>query len=472
MQQIWKRNSKAPEVRVKKSFRPLLLPALLFFASCGSPAFGAPVYDVVVDPGHGGAAVSRKDDMWDPVTRQYLNGYNVGMRYGKYHEYRIVLEIGKKTRRYLKLTETDEGWKQFEAILRDFSPQKEFQRIILRSHMTREDNWEDRGVSADDPNVNAPYRHYDFPDPKNPSRMAPGRLSYINSLKPHLVVSIHLNPAGPGQSGGMAAVLAPGYRTFNLMRRITLGLEPPSAYRKLPWSCCWLRNQRGWSDFQVAMADTWVYFHGYWTNKDHSAPWLEKNRGFRYNMVTWRYADDPGWEKIAAKRGPGPYALKYSEFRPEGRFWDRERSEPEFWRREAAVPGTRIRWGGDNHFASDELLRYLQYGLRNLSPEMRKRSAMGGIVPPFVSTYGLPTYINAISAYLEIAHLNVKRDRRMVLTKQDEIARSLAVGIYSLFAGLELKKSYKGPYRPTGKPLDFKKYETYKDGNYFKIVTD
>lgn len=464
-------NEKRKVTRHKAS-RPILLSLFLFFVSCGDSAFGAPVYDVVVDPGHGGAPVRRNDDMWDPITRQYLNGYNMGMQYGEHYEYKIVLDISKKTRAYLKLTETEDGWKQFEKLLREFSSQKEFKRVVLRSHLTREDNWDDRGLSEDDPNVNVPYRHYDFPDPKNPSRKEQGRLSYINSLKPQLVVSIHLNPAGPKQSGGMAAVLAPGYRTFDQMRKITLGQAKPSAYRKLPWSCCWLRNQPGWSDYEVAMADTWVYFHGYWTNKKNTEPWLEKNRGFRYNMITWRYADEPGWEKEAAKKGPGPYALKYSEFRPEGRFWDRERSEPEFWRREAAVRGTQTKWGGDNHYASDELLRYLQYGLRQLSPEMRKPAAMGGIVPPFVSTYGLPTYINAISAYLEIAHLNVKRDRQMVLTKQDEIARSLAVGIYSLFAGMELKKDYKGPYRPAGKALDLGKYESYKEGNYFKIVTD
>mgnify|MGYP003939033963 CR=1 FL=1 len=445
--------------------------AVGLLASC-SQVFGNPSYTVVIDPGHGGAPTVRNDDMYDPVTQKYLNGYNMGMQYGKYHEYKIVLEIAKKTKKYLELTETSAGWTEFEKLLTEFSPQQEFKRITLSSHMSRTDNWSDTGLSVDDRNVNAPYRHYDFPDINNSKKMSMGRLSFINSLKPQLVVSIHLNPAGPKQSGGMAAVLAPGYRTFNQMRQITLGKAKPDAYRKLPWSCCWLRNQPGWSDYQVAMADTWVYFHGYWTNKNNTAPWLEKNRGFRHNMITWRYRDNPGWEAEAAKHGPGPYALKYDEFRPEGRFWDRERSDAELWRREAAVPGTSIKWGGDNHFASDELLRFLQYGLRQLSADMRKPNAMGGIVPPFVSTYGLPTYINAISAYLEIAHLNVARDRVMVLGKQDEIAKSLAVGIYSLFAGIELRKTYKGPFRPTGKPLDLEKYRSLATGDYFENVVD
>lgn len=448
---------------MKVGFLNLL--SIFILCSCGGPIFGVPVYDVVVDPGHGGAPVSGYDDMYDPISKRYLNNYNMGMQYGKYYEYKIVFEIAKKTEAYLKLTETVEGWQQFEKLLQSFSDQKEFNHIILRSHLSRDGNYnENQSNSAE---INAPYRHYDFPNPKDQSKMEMGRLSYINSLKPYLVVSIHLNPAGPKQSGGMAAVLAPGYRTFNQMRQITLGKAKPSSYRSMAWSCCWLRNQPGWSDYEVAMADTWVYFHGYWTNKSNTAPWLEKNRGFRYNMITWRYADEPGWQKIAASHLPGPYSLKYEDFRPEGKFWDRERSKQELWRREAAVPKTHIKYGGDNHFASDELLRFVQYGLRQLSPDMKKPGAMGGIVAPFVSTYGLPTYINAISAYLEIAHLNVERDRRMVLTKQDEIAKSLAVGIYSLFSGLELKKGYKGPYRPVAKPLDFAKYD-----DYFEIVSD
>lgn len=453
-------------------FRARAFLLLLSLLSCDTPAFGTPVYDVVVDPGHGGAPTQRNDDMWDPVTKRYLNVYNMGMKYGKHHEYQLVLQISKKVHAYLKLTESESGWKRFEEMLRVFSPQKDFQRIVLRSTMSRTDNWEDRKISEDDPHVNAPYRHYDFPAKGNANKMEPGRLSFINHTHPYLVLSIHLNPAGPGQTGGMAAVLAPGFRTFDHMRQITLGKKPRSSFSKLPWSCCWLKNQAGWNEEEVALADTWVYFHGYWTNKQNTAPWLEKNRGLRYNMISWNYRDADGWESKAAKQGPGPYAIKYAEFVPEGRFWDREKAAPEAWRREVAVPGTQTKWGGDNHYASDELMRFVQYGLRTLKPEMRKNGAIGGIVDPFVSTYGLPTLVNAISAYLEIAHLNVERDRNMVLHQQDEIARSLAVGIYSLFAGLQLRPGYKGPYRPTAKPLDFGKYENYEKGNYFKIVAD
>jgi hypothetical protein len=430
-----------------------------------------PIYRVVLDPGHGGAPKEENDDKWDPITKKYLDNYNIGMRYKNYYEYKIVLQIAKKIYQYLKFTETEEGWKKFEWILKQFSDQKVFKRIIIKTYLTRTNNWEDRGIPASHKRVNDPYRLYDFPNGK---KISHGRISYINSLKPHLVVSIHLNPGGPGHPGGMAAVLAPGYKTFDLLRQITLGKEKVESFYQLPWAEHWLVNERGWNKFEMAMADTWVYFHGIRWNKDTKKPWLEKDRGIRYNMVTWNYSDKPDWVNRAIQQRkfnlPGPYSLDYFKFQPEGPFWDRERSELEFWRREQALPEYNISFGGDNHFASDELLRFVQYGLRIQNPQLDKQNKISGILDPFVSTYGLPTLINAICAYLEIGHLDVERDRILVLNYQNEIARSLAVGIYSLFEGLELKKDYQGPFKPRGKNVDFNKYINHKEGNYFEKV--
>ncbi|GIX40741.1 MAG: N-acetylmuramoyl-L-alanine amidase [Leptospiraceae bacterium] len=432
-----------------------------------------PVYRVVIDPGHGGAPKNVYDDKWDPITKQYLDYYNIGMRYKNYYEYKIVLQIARKVYRYLKFTETEEGWEKFQWLLKQFSEQTNFKRIIIKTYLTRTNNWEDRGIPASSRIVNDPYRLYDYPKNK---KIYPGRISYINSLKPHLVISIHLNPGGPGHPGGMAAVLAPGYKTFDLLRKVTLGKEKPDVFNTLPWAPFWLVNEPGWSKFEMAMADAWVYFHGFRWHKDTKKPWLDKDRGIRYNMVSWRYRDKPDWVIRAIKQRkyhiPGPYTLEYDKFIPEGPFWDRERSELEYWRREKPLPEYNIFFGGDNHYASDELLRFLQYGLRIQKPELDKQKKISEIIDPFVSTYGLPTLVNAICAYLEIAHLDVKRDRELVLNYQYEIARSLAVGIYSLFAGLELKKDYNGPFKPRGQIVDFNKYINHKEGNYFEKVVE
>lgn len=461
------------KVLIHYRFRSVLFVGLCLIQTAGCDVWGGPSYTVIVDPGHGGAPTAGYDDKWDPVTEKYLSPYLYGMRYGKYEEHKVMLDLARRVHYYLQLTESEKGWEEFQGILRQFSDQKEFTRVRFQSVMSREEGWEKQGLGAGHPDVNEPFRLYDFPNRKVKSKIIPGRLSYINSQKPYLVVSLHMNPAGPGNEGGMAAVLAPGYSTFDQLRRIHLNNEDEARFEALPWSDYWLINQAGWNRMEIAIADTWVYFHGFWVKKNMEEPWMEKNRGLRHNMIQWRYRDPKGWVEKARKGGPGPYSMKYSQFRAEGPFWDREKAMPEHWRREATVPGTSIKFGGDNHYASNELMRFVQFGSRKLDDRLNRegKKAIPEIVDPFVSTYSLPTLVNAIVAYLEIGHLDVKKDRLFILNNKDVIARSLAVGVYSLFAGLELKP-YDGPFKPASKPLNFKKYEEYEKGNYFKLVTE
>ena len=465
-----------------RAFQTVVSALLLLFASSlqsqttSKPSPAAPVetipeYTVVVDPGHGGAIVHRKDDRWDPISRKYLTAYLTGTTYTKYTEHELMLQLARRVHHYLMLTRTEEGWNQFQKLLRVFSDQKTFKRIKFNSHLTRNDGWNNRSLPASNRNVNAPYRLYDYPDPKT-GKMQKGRISQINDLEPYLVLSLHLNPAPPGHSGGMGAVLAPGWQTFNLLRKISLKQAPASAFYKTPWASDWLSTEPGWSKLQAARADAWVYMNGFWCNKSGTAPWYAKPRGFRHNLFQWRYADGDGWEKKAVRerKSSGPYSMVYSKWKPEGAFWEREQAKPEYWRREAPVSGSGISYGGDNHLAANELMRFIQYGVRMQVPEKRANNKLGPILDPFVSTYTLPTYTNAVVAFLEVGHLNIWRDRRMVIDQREQVAISLAVGIYSLFTGLEIKKPGYGPYLPRGRKLDFAKYENLPQGNYFKIV--
>ncbi|MCB1174131.1 MAG: N-acetylmuramoyl-L-alanine amidase [Leptospiraceae bacterium] len=422
------------------------------------------VHTVVIDPGHGGVQKSTPDDKWDPIQKRYLGSYLSGMSTevnGKrVYEHIEVLKLARRLHVWLELTHTDQGWREFLALLKKFSDQKSFQRIYFDSSLTRTDSWLDHELDADDPDVNAPYRLYDYPDSKS-GQMQPGRISRINQLEPELIVSLHNNPAGSGHSGGMAAVLAPAWGTFALIRKIDEGQEPEIRFLRTPWAQTWLITDPGWSVFQAARADTWVYFHGYRTTADGS-PDRSKNRGIRQNMVQWSYADKPGWE---AKYNPdqrGPYAIRHADFQASGPFFDRERSRFESWRRSGGPLG----YGGDNHYASDELMRFAQYGFRTLAKELRTDGAIGPINPPYTSTYSLPTFSNAIVAYLEIAYLNRKRDRQLMTAYREELAQSLAVGIYSLFAGLELKPRA-WPFVPDGSAINFEKY-----GRYFRDVSE
>lgn len=450
---------------MQRSIHILTLASLLLLPAPGCDLF-AREYVIVIDPGHGGARASAmRDERWDPVSGEYLSFYSPGMIYKNYTEQRVVLGLAKQLKKQLELTQTDAGWKKFEELLKSFSGQKSFERVKFKVLMTREDSWSDRNLPPTHPEVNAPYRLYDYPDPRKKGRMLPGRISFINSQKPYLVLSLHLNPAGKGHDGGMAAVLSPGFETFDAVRQIDLNRRPMSWFDRSPWKPTWLITDPGWSKYLAARSDAWVYFHGYRKTKNGNV-WRSKNRGFRHNLFDWRYKEKD-WVAKARKGGPGPYSIEYEAWKPDGPFWDRERAEPEQWRRE----GGKMGFGGDNHLASDELMRFIQHGVRLQVPALRKPGAVGPILPPFTSTYTLPTYVNAICAFLEIGHLNRERDRVLTLRYPTALTRSLAVGVYSLFAGLEVRKTH-GPYKPRGEELNWDRYEDYDKGNYFEIVSD
>lgn len=427
---------------------------------------GTPEFRVVVDPGHGGANTRRADDKWDPVTGKYLSPFLYGAGYRQYREHVTMLELSLRVKHYLDWTQSDEGWARFETLLRRFSRQREFPRAKFETMLSRETNYMNHPYREGE-EKNAPFRLYDFPDANG--RMAPGRITAVNQFKPYLVLSLHMNPAGVGHPGGMAAVLAPGYRTFNMVREIQLGARPQSDFTRSPWNGIWLVTDSGWSQWEAARADAWVHFNGFRTVRDGSRVDTSKNRGLRHNMIGWRYADPPGWWKLYDPAQPGPYATDFKNWRPEGPFWDRERGQAEDWRREGGVMG----YGGDNHYATDELMRFVQYGVRVQAPSRRRQGAIGPINPPYVSAYSMPTLVNAVNAYLEIAFINRTRDRELVINYREETARALAVGVYSLFMGLSVDRARTyGPYFPRGRAVDFKRYEDLPDGNYFEVVTD
>jgi hypothetical protein len=424
-------------------------------------------YKVVIDPGHGGVKQTPYEiygDKFDIVSGRYLEPYKNGAAYNGNTEMDLVLNIGKELKELLELTQTKKGFKKFQAYIRLFS-NSETPWIKLDTSMSRTDSYtKHKFREKDDKNAN--YRLYDYPDFAT-GKMKPGRISWINSNTPQLVVSLHINDMGSRKNydrGGMGAVLSPSYRTFDLLKSISEKRVEPEAFLRTHWSN-WMIFQGKWTPLENAIADAWIYFHGYWPNKMGDKTDLNRFEGYRYNMVTWKYKDDDGWENRVGNI-EGPYALTHELFRPVGRFWDRERSSPEIMRREGGAEG----FGGDNHFASAELLRFVQYGLRlQVNSKVDRYTEPNPILRPYVSTYSLPMLINAISAYIELGDIRSERDIYFLTKKKKKIAVALAVGIYSLFQGLEIKeKEYQ--FIPKGKRLEFEKYVTKTGESYFQDV--
>lgn len=398
------------------------------------------------------------------VAGRYLEPYKNGAAYNGYTEMDIVLDIGMELKELLDLTKTKKGFKKFQSYIKLFS-NSDAPWIKLDTDMTRKDSYLDHKYREKD-DKNAKYRLYDYPDFAT-GEIKPGRISWINSQTPHMVISLHINDMGSRKNydkGGMGVVLSPSYQTFDLLKNISEKKIEPDEFLRSHWNN-WMVFQGKWTPLENAIADAWIYFHGYWPTKKGDKVDLERFEGYRYNMVTWKYKDDEGWENGVGKI-EGPYSLTHELFRPIGRFWDREKSRPETMRREGGFEG----FGGDNHFAGAELLRYVQYGLRlQVNSKVDRYVEPNPILKPYISTYSLPMLINAISAYIELGDIRSERDIYYLTKKKKKIAVALAVGIYSLFQGLEVKE-LSIPYVPKGKRIEFEKYVTKTGESYFHDV--
>lgn len=437
-----------------------------FFIMISMPLYSAkkpvPVYRVVLNPGHGGINMdpqAKHGDRYDPLSGEFLDPFKYGAKYRGLKEHEVVYNIALKTMKILKYCEPGGDFRKFEKLARQFTGRK-FPRIYLVTFISRKKSISpDVAAKIDDPN--AEYRFFDFPDSKGKIKM--GKISRINSLKPHLVVSIHLASQGSRYYWGMSPVIAVPHSVLYRGLRYAQDKERSrSFYKKFRYrNWCLSKNLK--DDWYCYLDDVSFYFTSFHLKEDLT-PELGDFRGYRYNMVTWRYRDDPGWEKIAADHVKGTvYSADYNDAVPSGRFWEREKSVFEKYRREGGYYG----YGGDNLYAAYELIKFMQYYLH------KKGIGSNKLIPgrPYIGTWIVPLHMNAISPLFELGYLRRRGDRYILTRKQNEIAVGLAIGIYSLFAGIKVKWS-RYRHRPVGRKIDFNKYIMRDGKSYFDEVID
>lgn len=235
-------------------------------------------FKVVIDPGHGGLDLKPKEDhgdKYDPISDKYLELYKAGASFKERKERTIVLELSKELKEVLDLTKTEEGFEIFRSHMKSFTNDT-IPWIRIDSVMTRDEDAEEREYSSNE-DPNAPYRLFDYPDKKT-KEIQQGRISFINREKPNLVVSLHLNPSYKEHPGGMAAVLTPSYRTFYILKGIGEGKYGKEKFERSPWSE-WMIFKKGWSRLENAIADAWIYFHGYWPNQSGKKRTCPRSKG-------------------------------------------------------------------------------------------------------------------------------------------------------------------------------------------------
>ncbi len=435
---------------------------LLFFIliPSGFVKFEFQQFRLVLDPGHGGVCKrpqNKYGDRFDTISGRYLYSFREGASYGPYHEHLLMYEIAEKVFRHLKNLSQDGNFSEFAEILKKYSDPP-FKKIYITTMMSRGNSLTKKeAVELDDPNRG--YRLFDSYDEKG--GLIKGRLSKINDFRPHLVVSLHCATNGPGEYKGMSAVIVP---PISFMKK---GLEYLKNERK-DKSFFYKSGFRDWfcesakrTPFGWFLSDTSMYYTAFPLKKNEN-PDKDAFRGYRYNMVSWAYKDRKYWEMRAKyHRKNTNYSSDYNNFRPYGKFWDRERSIYETFRRGGGPEG----FGGDNLYASNELIRYMMYSLKK--NRVFYRDSKPG--RPYTSVWILPMHVNAVNAFIELGYLARRRDRYHLVKKQNELAEGIAVGIYSLFTGLELRKAGMDE-PPLGKRIDLEKYRTDDEESYFDKV--
>ncbi len=441
---------------------------------------------VVLDPGHGGRPEplsSGRGEHWDPFSRRFLNHYRFGcVAYSggrRWTEHEVMMDLARRVRRWLETASDPVRWGGFVRMARSYGLMPLKGAIPFHVHLSREGCWRDAPYrNLED--VNAPFRIFDSPAvyPWRPGApMAPGRLSRINALRPSLVVCLHMNGNRNRRLRGMNALFVPSWSFFEQVREYILGKRKLSSVRPRRIIARWSLQGPGRTRVQWMCNDTWTYFTGYGSTRDGRHVDTRKNIGLRMNDLQWRY----GWpvaRRVASLEGPF-----------EGAFWDRERSRYEALRRSGGPEG----YGGDNLYASQELLRFVRHCLWKDYLRMRgeagggkenpladypaadpvrlsRRAYLGPHMRPSASDWAVPLYVNAVAAYLELGYLTNERDFWLVTKRNEVLARGLALGIYSLYGGMKVVSSA-GPGRPRGMPIDWTGYDT-EDGSYFDEVVE
>ncbi len=421
-----------------------------------------PMYRVVTDPGHGGISMAprgKHGDRYDMISGEYLDHFREGASYRGYDEHEYMYVIAEKVHELLEHCAPGGDFNRFYEVLKKYTG-GEPDRIYIMHMLSRGDS-RDRKAIGNRPDPNAEFRLFDYPGENG--IMQPGRITRINNYRPHLVVSLHLSKWAPRYYRGMNAVIVPPYEFMHKGLEYLRGERSSrSFYYRKPYRD-WFVESVSRSGFSWFLNDSSMYFTSYRTTPAGKID-TDAFRGYRYNMVDWAYNDPQGWVFNAMRHKDGSrYADTYKGYRADGRFWEREQSKYEAYRRGEGPEG----YGGDNLYSSNELIRYILYSL-----EMRGvRHRDHRVAPPYISIWSLPLHVNAITAFLEVGYLNRSHTRYLLRSRTDEMAEGIAVGIYSLFAGLKPDK--KGAVHvPSGKKIDLDKYEITNELNYFETVTE
>lgn len=374
---------------------------------------------ICLDPGHGGKPEygnSTGGDRWSADKKTYLNYYNYGGGYKDIIEHEYVYDVAIDIKKHLESFNTFEGLSKLKSFLNKNGIEIiKDKKIIFKPFLSRKDSYTRNKDLKDD--VNSDYRIFDYP--KSPEEkdysLKSGRLSFINSKKPQITLSLHLNYVESQKYQGMLSFFSPSYNVF---KQIYENKEDSEYLDNHPIKEYWNILSKRHTMKEYMINDSQTYFKG----KKLSG----REIGKRYNMISWKYKDEE--------------------------FWKREKSIYEKYRRDSGPEGL----GGDNLYLGSEILRWISFFSNK---ELGKTVE---ILSPRASDWSVSLYTNSITSGLELGNIFSDHDRSFLKNNKDKIAYFISCGLYCVLNDINIKKS-DNTVNPLGIKLNLKKYKKYFD---------
>ncbi|MGM0607654.1 MAG: hypothetical protein ACQESP_04450 [Candidatus Muiribacteriota bacterium] len=389
---------------------------------------------ICLDPGHGGKPEYGNrygGDQWSFENKTFNSFYNYGAYYKGMKEHEYVYDLSLLVKKNINDLNTKEGLKKALFFLSEHGVELDsIENYNFRVFLSRGVSYNKR-ENADEDNINKYYRMFDSPhniDEPSEDSIKKGRLSYINSQKPHITLSLHINYVESQKYSGMHSFFAPSYYEF---KEILNNRDNFDKLKNMPIYSFWNIASGIYPNEMWMVNDASTYFTGHRING--------RFIGRRNAMINWKYSEIPSVQSEE---------LDFDELNTS--FFDREKCKYELYRRQNGPEGV----GGDNLYISNEILRWVSYFLN------KKDKKKVGVLPPRASDWSISIFTNSITGALELGNIYSEYDREFLINYKENIAEYISYGLLCVLNEVTIKGEYDGE-SPLLEKLNLQKYNDY-----------
>ncbi|MBU1076912.1 MAG: hypothetical protein KKH98_06430 [Spirochaetes bacterium] len=406
-------------------------------------------FKVVINPEHGGrqaVATTKDGDRYDPINHKYTVNYDQGVETSELSEYDILYRLSLKIKKKLNNSQSWWSWGQFEKILTKYGKKKKYDKIVFDTELTKKARSK-RDLKKD---INRRYRLFDHSPRSILKSSKMGILSLVKKFNPDIVINLNFNYKGSSDND-LFSITVPDVGFFKYIKDKIINKDL-NFIKHQKIINAWYGSGKN-AKIKNLLNDTWVYFTGLLPDGTLVSP-SKEFLGHGQNLLMWKYSDK---DYIENYRDPGThpqYARYLKNFKPVGKFWEREAHDAEKLKRAEGDHNM-----GDNTYMSEEMIKYI-IAILNYKSDAESRSIRKG--RPVFSYDPFPLYVNSLVINVNLGSILNSSAKKIFTERQEEVSDAVCVALYSICKGFELKDLSASDIRPDGNPVDFKKYYKHK----------